>query len=109
MEYFGLAPIPGYLEECDFNYAVEVVKTILWKDLAYGVELVKESVAIKNATYLVEQFFDENTKIYTNGNWANYHTIGSRSCNPLTNATFDAGVLFVGQKHAACIWVEDED
>ena len=109
MEYFNLAPIPEYLEECDFDYAVEVVKTILWKDLAHSIELIKENEAKERAVYIVEQFYDENTSIYTNGGWADYHIKRSSDCYSLTESTFDAGVLFVGQKNAACVWVEDED
>ena len=109
MEYFNLAPIPDYLEECDFDYAVEVIKTILWKDLAYGIELVKENDAKKRAVYIAQQCYDENTRIYTNGDWSNYHIRKGCNCHSLTESTFDAGVLFVGEKHAACVWVEDED
>lgn len=108
MEYFNLAPIPDYLEECDSEYAVEVIKTILWKDFAHGIELVKENDAKERAVYIVEQFYDENTKIYTNGDWSNYHIKRSCTRNPLTESKFDAGVLFLGKEHAACVWVEED-
>lgn len=36
-------------------------------------------------------------------------SFGSAGWDPLSNATFDAGVLFEGPKHVALAWVEDED
>ncbi len=109
MESFGLMPKPDWLDECDPDYAVQVLKTLLWKDLAYGHEFVSESVAVERARYLVTQFCDEDTKLFTNGSWADYHKKSSCGFNPVTESTFDGGVLFINNGFAVCIWVEDED
>ncbi len=40
LDLFGFTNKTDYLEECDINYAKEVLKTILWRDLAYRSELI---------------------------------------------------------------------
>ena len=103
-------PKSNYLKECDIFYAQEVLKTILWKDLAYSFEQISESDAKKRANFLVSLFSDELTLFYTNGDWKNYHTNKSNTgWSPLTKSTFDAGVLFVNELVCTSIWVEDED
>ena len=110
MELFGLAPLPEQLREIEQTEAKGIIKTILWKDLAYSSELISEAMAIERANYLFSLFYDASVKLYTNGDWDNYHESGrSAGSNPLTSSTFDAGVLFIGKKFSACIWVEDED
>jgi hypothetical protein len=109
MESFSLAPHPEWLREITQDQAAEIIKTILWKDLAYSSEMIAEQSANERAKYLVALFYDGSAKIYTNGDWVNYHNKRSCGSNPLTDSTFDAGVLFVGGNYAACIWVDDED
>lgn len=106
---FGLVSKPEALEECDIDYAIEVVKTILWRDLAYGTEFLPEETAFERAIFLVNQFYDVESKLYTNGDFKNYHNESSSSWNDLTNATFSAGIIIVNSNYATCIMVEDED
>ncbi len=109
MESFGLAPLPECLRKIEQDEAIGVLKTILWKDLAYSSEMISEEQALERASYLYTLFYDASAKLYTNGNWENYHKGKSAGSSPLTSSTFDAGVLFFSKKFSACIWVEDED
>lgn len=34
---------------------------------------------------------------------------GRHQWSPATNATFDMGVLIIGESSSGCLWVEDED
>ena len=109
MKSFGLFPNPEALREIDVKSAKEVLVSVLWKDLAYKTELISKELAEERAGFLIEQFQDSSTKMYTNGDWVNYHEKKSSGWSPLTSSTFDAGVIFVDRKHAACVWVEDND
>jgi hypothetical protein len=105
----GLAPKPEYLNEIDGNYAEKVIETILWKDLAYGVEIMPKDKAQRYAKEFLKEFYNYECQLYTNGDWKNYHEKSSTVCSPLTSATFDAGVLVVHPKYLVSIWVRDED
>lgn len=109
LEEFGLNSDVRLLREVDESTAASILKTIVWKDLAYGVELISEDDAQKRAKYIVSLFGGDDVKTYTNGQWEDYHTKGACSFNPLTDHTFDAGVIFIGRSFASCIWVADED
>ncbi|MFT6910439.1 MAG: hypothetical protein ACJAS1_007168 [Oleiphilaceae bacterium] len=109
MGLFGLEPNSKLLEECDIDYAIEVVKTILWRDLAYNTEMVPEETALERATFLVNQFYEVESKLFTNGDFKDYHVQSTSSFNPLTNATFSAGIIILNSGYAACILAEDED
>ncbi len=109
MGRLGLYPKPGCLREISLSAAREALKTILWKDLAYHSELLSESDATERASYLANLFSTTDTKYFTNGDWENYHRKNGLSFDSLTDAAFDAGVLFVNKEYAASIWVQDED
>jgi hypothetical protein len=44
---------------------------------------------------------------HTNGLWAELPP--AVEWVPATSATFDAGVIAVGEGYSLCVWVEDED
>lgn len=98
-----------YLREIDHADATLVIKEILWKDLAYGSEMMSEKEAHDAAIELIDTYSEQGTEFYTNGDWVNYHSKSGCSFSPLTEATFDAGVIIRSQEFAACIWVQDED
>jgi hypothetical protein len=93
---FGLRGDSTAYREVDEATARESVKRLLHRDLAYSAEVMPE----REAARLTEDFFaqfDLGSKYFTNN-----------SC-PVTDATFDEGVLVIGRQGCGCFWVEDED
>lgn len=109
MKNLGIHPNPDALTEIDGYYAIDVLENILWKDLAYGTEIMPRHEANIYAKALISQLSCEDITYYTNGDWKNYHTNQSAESNNITDATFDAGVLAVSHDYVVFIWVEDED
>src|SRR5262249_43061914 len=77
--------------------AVSILRNILHRDLAYRAEIMPAWLAAELATRFCE-LFPETTRYFTNGTW----DIGPsgqleqpRSWCPLTEATFDAGIVAV--------------
>jgi hypothetical protein len=111
---FGLRDDAACYTEIDKLAAREVIRSILHKDLAYSPEVMTETPAEELADRFLRQF-GSGTRYFTNGTWhvpaevrANGVACGP-SWTPATLATFDAGVLAVGQERSGCLWIEDED
>ncbi len=100
---------PECVFEIEVGFAVNVLKAILWKDLAYGTALMSEAQAESYAQQFISEYATVESKIYTNGNWAIYRNSNSFSFSGLTESTFDAGIIIVNKEFVACLWVEDED
>ena len=109
LDAFGFTNKTDLLDECDVNYAKEVLKTILWRDLAYRSELITENEAISRSNYLINELSCLESKFFTNGDFKNYHNSSSCCFSSLTEATFCAALFIINTKHATCIIVEDED
>jgi hypothetical protein len=109
LKSMSLAPEPEGLKEIDTSTAEKIIEAILWKDLAYGAEIMPKEQASKYALWFVEQYSSQECKLYTNGDWVNYHQKSSNGWHPLTDATFDGGIIIVHPQYAICIWVQDED
>ncbi len=103
---FGLHDDPSVFAPITGSNAVALVASILHKDMAYSHPLMAEERAKELAERFLEQFGAE-AKLYSNG-WTGSET-ESTGWNPATDATFDTGVLIIGNDHSGCIWVEDED
>jgi hypothetical protein len=94
--------------------AARVLCLVLTQDLAYGASLMAASVAEQLAAAFMAHVGPE-ASFFTNGSWAEAPIVGAGgivrgpSWQPITSATFDAGVVGVGSDHAAILWVEDED
>jgi hypothetical protein len=98
-----------YVFERERGVAVNVLQSILWKGLAFGTVLMSEAESASYAEQFINEYANEESKIYTNGNWVIYRSTNSFSFSGLTDATFDAGVIIVNKEHVACLWVEEED
>ena len=101
----GLLDEPTLLEEVDRGSAASLLKSLLWKDMAYSIELMPERQAEAIANDLIAQFGGTESRYFSNGNRAT-----SNSWAPLTDSTFDSGLLIecVRGKYF-CIWFQDED
>ncbi len=97
--------------EVSIQAAKALVREILLKDLAYRIAMMSE----KEADLLTERFFalfDDSVRCFTNGNIVLPDADPSGvpgSWNPISDATFDAGVVCLGSSRIGILWVEDED
>ncbi len=110
---FGLAPEPANYREIDAASARWLMELILNRDMAYNAEIMPADCAGELADKFLSQFRGQGTRFFTNGGF--HETRGSKltwsdaSWNPVTQATFDTGVLILGPQCSGCLWVEDED
>jgi hypothetical protein len=102
---FGLTPDASLLVEHDKESAFAILSDLLWKDMAYDGECMPRSQAEEIANQLLRQYSVPESKYYSNGNWSK-----RESWNPLTESTFDAGLIVTGKDGTYfCIWFQDED
>jgi hypothetical protein len=97
---FGLRKDPTAFELISEAAALSLVASILHRDMAYSHAMMTED----RAKELAERFlglFGSGARFFSNG-WPG-------GWNPATEATFDTGVLVIGDEQSGCIWVEDED
>ncbi|HEY0931214.1 MAG TPA: hypothetical protein VGE27_14935 [Gemmatimonas sp.] len=91
--------------------AQAIVTALLHRDLAYGAELMSLASAADLATPLFDAV-PEPHAYFTNGDWVMNPNGGEatlRGWNPISDATFDSGVVCLGAGRAAVFWVQDED
>jgi len=106
----GLLPNEVALIEITLERSKDIVTRILWKDLAYNSEIMPSEQARNYASKLIEHYYMDDCTIYTNSDWKNEKlNIQLGGWTPLTNSTFDSGVIVKHKDYCCCIWVEDED
>ena len=109
-ELFGLSSERGVYSRIERSEAVEVLKAVLHKDMAYGVKIMSSEKAKNLARKFVSEFDDEAV-FYTNGEYGKFRedpNVGP-SWSPATDATFDTGVIIVSNGVVGCAWFIDED
>jgi len=108
---FGLSLLEGQLISVTQEQAKLILEAILWKDLAYSSPLMDRDQASALSTLFISEFAGSDTQFLSNGEWSEYHDRewSSFPSTPLTQSTFDAGIIALMPKMASCIWVEDED
>lgn len=91
-----------------------ILVKLLEQDLAFGGEVMSAS----DAAVLADRWLEAASRsgaYLTNGNWAEpSKPVTSRasagaSWDPISESTFDAGVIAVDEHHASIFWVQDED
>jgi hypothetical protein len=108
---FGFKGLGDAWIEVSSQAATKLVREILLKDLAYRVAMMSED----EAALLAKRFFalfDGSVRCFTNGNLVVQDADPTEvpgSWNPITEATFDAGVVCLGSCRIGILWVEDED
>lgn len=110
---FGFLGINDRWNEIEFLNARRIMFRIVRTDLAYDLPQVPEEVA----NTLVEEIIktldaDVGSRYFTNGEY--YKPISRApgigpSWQPITNATFDSGVVVLADQSIGLVWVEDED
>ena len=101
----GLKPEPNSLVEHNHESAFAILRELLWKDMAYEDECMPRERAESLAQDFFQQHSSQGSQYFSNGNWS-----AKESWNPLTESTFDAGIIIKNPQNVyACIWFQDED
>ncbi|HKP55385.1 MAG TPA: hypothetical protein VJV78_01620 [Polyangiales bacterium] len=107
---FELSPNVSALNPVDLQLAERIAALVLAQDLAYGIQLMPLTDAARLAAAFVELFAGSKADCFTN---ASFNEEGGRlslsEWTPLTDATFDTGILVLSTERAGCLWVQDED
>jgi hypothetical protein len=107
---FGLACDPSNYKKIDKTSALWLLELGLKRDMAYDVEIMTTSQAVALACRFLAQFDIEGVCYYTN---LEFHepleAWSGVNLEPMTSATFDTGVLILGNQISGCLWIEDED
>ncbi len=107
----GLRSLGDHWHEVSAKFADTTLTWLLTHDLAYSAPLMSENVARE----LAEQFlgwFRPDASFFANLVVDDEDVIRSPNeyvSMPLTNATFDAGIVGVDSKHIGIFWFSDED
>jgi hypothetical protein len=96
--------------ELTADVARELLLTILTKGLAYNDDAMPLAAATELVDTTMSMMFPAGAKLVTNLA-GGIDDLRSRSYSLLwvTDATFPVGVVAIGGRSAACLWVEDED
>jgi hypothetical protein len=113
LERFGLGskefPNPR-LRDISREEASRILMSLLRLDMAYHAQLMSEGDAEVLARRFLEQFPCEGTRFVTNlGKAQNINRPFDVDSSPMTQSTFDGGVICLAKPVAGCVWVEDED
>lgn len=105
LSQFGLKADPSLLVAHDTESAYAILVSLLWKDMAYEDECMPQTQAQAFAQQVFAEHATLGSKYYSNGNVAK-----GESWNPLTESTFDAGLIITSDDNLYfCIWFQDED
>lgn len=92
----------------DAELASRLTARVLHRDLAHGAELMREEEAVAFSREFLAAV-PAPCAYFTNGTWSDGNPPSLVEWEPLTKATFDAGVACVGEKRVSILWVADED
>jgi len=111
LEMCNLKPEAESLLRIERDDAVRALASWLHRDAAYQTELMSADSALGLAEKFVREFSDESSRFFTNGHW--YNSKQPQSWQPLTESTFDGGIIIesgrANDTRHVCIWFEDED
>ncbi len=112
---FSLSPDPANYRRVTKEEAEQILTRILHKDMAYNCEIMPKRAAAELSASFLREFDDGAASFYTNIDYSGEgRALGSSTWagpgwKPVTQATFDAGVIAISGVQAACLWIEDED
>ncbi len=113
LKKIGLVDNAELLAIISLDMAREVIARILWKDLSYSCEIMPKNKAYEFADNILNEYYTGQCTIFSNSTWEECETenLNPRlmGYNPMTNATFDSGIIIKHPNYCFCIWVEDED
>ena len=100
---FGLADDAITYRSIGRLEATAIATRLLSNGLAYGNEIMSTSSAAELWQQFMALFDGEDVEFVSNTD------AQMESWSPATPATFDIGVLIMGESRAGCFWVEEED
>jgi hypothetical protein len=100
---FGLSNQAEVYARVDISDAASIATGILSRDLAYDTEIMSQARAAALWQQFLRLFDGQKIHLFSNAR------SGLRQWTPATDATFDMGVLIVGESRSGCLWIEDED
>jgi hypothetical protein len=103
----GKCPDPR-LRDIERSEARNILISLLRWDMAYHTDLMPEQAAETLADQFLQNFPASDTRFVTNLDRPN-DPRGPFGWSPMTQSTFDAGVVCLAKPVAGCFWVEDED
>ena len=105
MASIGLPRRSSDLRKISRQEAINTLAMILWRDLAYGTQLIKQEEAHQRALEFVGEYASTGVEFYNNVQLSD----NTSSWSPLSESTFDRCLLVVNQDSAVCVLAEDED
>ena len=108
---FGLRPIGDSWREIDRERATTILRSLLERDLAYDSDADSAPIAEELSRQFVQEFSD-GARFFTNGEWHEDNPTNGRPVGvwtPVTESTFDAGILVLHDHRVGAFWLEDED
>lgn len=102
----GLKGIGRYWREIRREGAITLATAFLTHDLAYHAQLMPDERSADLARRFISSFADD-ARFFTNSGYSTGST--SWSWAPLTESTFDAGILAVSDSLVGVLVVQDED
>ncbi len=108
----GFAPLGHRWRRIELDTAHRILVSLLERDLAYGATIMSAQAA----GTLAGQFLALTAPpraFFTNGTWAGSSTPAAAaaegSWDPITESTFDAGIIAVDDDVSVMLWVQEED
>jgi hypothetical protein len=93
------------------EHAVKILTRLIHQGMAYDSEIIPEKEAAQLAEIFISHFGNE-ARYYSNSPWK-LNVLSQKnelsSWDPLTEATFDSGIIIVGKSSIGIAWFEDED
>ncbi|WDE08489.1 hypothetical protein SG34_031700 [Thalassomonas viridans] len=109
LDNFGLFPCEDKLKEVLLEDAQKIVEALLFKDLAYGSEIMTTKEATKCMEYFFSTFSSPNSRYYSNAVKGADNNQYIFHINQFTDSLVDGGVVIIDGDIAVCFWVSDDD
>ena len=108
---FGLSDHPDAFLEVPEEEAAAVLVAVLSTDMAYHCPILPPAEAEHLARAFLGAFAGARPRFYTNGDFAKLRSAPASwpAWFPVTDATFDTGVLVLARGRVGCAWFMDED
>lgn len=106
---YGYHELGDQWNAVDEQTARHLMTYILSKDLAYEFTLSSKSIASELCDYFFDYFADVPTYYINADVVVHSGYVELSSWTPISQATFDAGLVVADKKKIGMIWVEDED
>ncbi|OCA85076.1 hypothetical protein [Pseudobacillus wudalianchiensis] len=105
----GFRPIGEKWEQITQHEARNILMYLFSMDMAYDAELESKPLADELSDYFLSTF-SLQSKIFTAGYFEeNSGFFKLQTWEPITDATFDTGIVVLDANKIGILWVEDED